>query len=105
MVVLRDEKKPGNSRYLCVYFNGDGDLVFKGQDYGTDVKDFFQVSEYEFAQTIKKEYLPKLAELLGNTGEILTLIETHFSGASASNISSFMTENEIPVVFWSRMGD
>jgi hypothetical protein len=105
MEILRNENGPGGSRVLTAEINSKGDLVFEGRDYGKGVADIFGYDEYEWVQTIKNEHLPKLREALGNTAELMSMIVEKFGGDGSSNITSFMTENEIPIEFWSRMGD
>jgi hypothetical protein len=105
MLVLRDEDGPNGSRSLSAYLNGEGDLIFEGRDYGKGVDDIFGYTEYEWYQTIRKKHLEKLCEALGNTADLMSMIEQKFSGEGSSNISSFLEEHGIPVEFWSRVGD
>ncbi len=105
MLILRDENGPGGNRYLSAYINGGGDLIFEGRDLGKGVDDIFGYAEYEWYQTIRKEHLEKLCQALGNTTELLAMIKQKFHGEGSSQISSFLQEHDIPVEFWSRVGD
>lgn len=104
-VVLREERKLGDYRFLGVEIKSNGDLVFEGQDLGSDVEKAFGAKEYEWYWTINESDIPKFQKAIGGKGGILTLLEKNFSNEKAAEIYQFMQENEIPFDGYSRIGD
>lgn len=104
-VILRDEQTKGDSRYLSASYSINGDLKIEGQDLGRAVKGVFGCSEYEWAWTIARPNLPKLAEALDAKSNLLGALKGRFSGPAAANLATFLEENEIPYESWSRVGD
>lgn len=104
-IILREERTKDDYRYLEAKINKDGDLVFEGQDLGEGVKSYYGCIEYEWIWTIKAEHLPLLEKAMGKTGNILKNIELEFGGHKATNLYTFLKENNVPFEVWSRIGD
>ena len=87
----------------------NGNLLIEGHDLSVDLPIMFgpDITEYEWAYTIKKKDLKKLRKMLSskNSDSILNIFVKRFSGDNAMGISSFLAENEIPYETWNRMGD
>jgi hypothetical protein len=105
IVVLRDERTDGDSRYLCAKYSENGDLLIEGHDLGAGVREFFGYFEYEWVWTIEAADLPRLAAALGADSNLLDALKARFSGDAAAEIGSFLKEHEIPNAFWNRIGD
>lgn len=104
-IVLREERKSGDYRFLGAEVKDNGDLVFEGKDLGSGVKAVFDCVEYEWYWTIKAANIPKFKDAIGENGDILELLEKNFSHEKAAGLSDFMNKNDIPFEFWSRIGD
>lgn len=104
-VVLREERKKGDYRYLGAEIKSSGNLVFEGQDLGQSVEALYGAMEYEWYWTVKKENIGIFEKALGSSGNVLESLQNMFSGKNASGILEFMQDNEIPFESWSRIGD
>ena len=104
-VVLRDERTKTDRRSLTAGYKRGRDLVFEGQDIGEGVKAFWGYDEYEWAWTVKAHDVPKLMLALNVRQKLLTEIRRRFSGPNASRVETFLKENEVPYLSWSRVGD
>jgi len=104
-VVLRDERTKTDSRGLIARYGLNGDLIFEGQDLGAAVKAFWGSSEYEWTWTIKAHDAPKLMQALKVRRNPLRELKRRFSGPRASGIETFLRDNAVPFLFWSRVGD
>lgn len=104
-VILRNEKRENDSRYLAASYNTDGDLIIEGQDLGENVQSFFGCIEYEWTWTIRATNLPSLKQALGNSDNVLESLKTRFSNENAAGLITFLTDNKIVFESWSRIGD
>jgi hypothetical protein len=104
-VTLREEREPGDYRFLGAEIKDNGDLVFKGQDLGSGVEGVFGCTEYEWCWTIKKSDIPKLQGAMGGKGNIIDLLEKNFCNEKAADLYEFMQKHNIPFESWSRIGD
>ncbi|MAO57628.1 MAG: hypothetical protein CL543_04975 [Alcanivorax sp.] len=104
-VTLREERRPGDYRFLGVTRQKNGDLVFEGQDLGQGVRDAFGCAEYEWRWTIKAQDVETLRQALGHRGDPLALLKKHFSGDAAAGLQGFLEEHGIPFESYSRIGD
>lgn len=104
-IILREERKAGDYRFLGAEIKDNGNLVFEGQDLGSGVEGAFGCSEYEWYWTIKEQDIPKLKDAIGGRGNVLKLLEKNFSNEKAANLYEFMQEHNIPFESWSRIGD
>lgn len=105
-VVLRAEKTDTDIRSLSAELDGDGDLVFIGQDLGRGVEAAFGCSEYEWTWMIRAADLPRLAEALGCAGaDLLEHLARTFSHERAAGLWDFLQAHGIPYESWSRIGD
>jgi len=103
-VVLRDERTESDRRFLSARYKRQGDLIFEGQDLGKSVRAFWGCTEYEWTWTVKAHDIPKLMLAL-NAKKVMTNIKRRFSGPNAARVEAFLKQNEIPYLFWSRVGD
>ena len=104
-IILRQVNNPGDYRFLGAEINSLGDLVIKGQDIGSEVEQIFGFREYEWCWTIKVENILLFQKAIAEEGEILELLEKHFSNDNAAGLHEFMQKHEIPFESWSRIGD
>ncbi|MEO1901456.1 MAG: hypothetical protein ABGX87_06865 [Alcanivorax sp.] len=104
-VMLCEERRPGDYRFLGATLEKNGDLVFEGQDLGQGVRDAFGCAEYEWRWTVKASAVHVLRNALGKRGNVLDLLKKHFGGANTAGLRSFLEEHEIPFESWSRIGD
>ena len=105
LAVLRNERTESDTRYLAASFSPDGDLVVEGQDLGSGVEAAFGCREYEWTWTVANANLPRLAEALGASSDLLRAMERRFCGPAAAHLMTFLQENQIPFKSWSRIGD
>ena len=94
-VILREERKSGDSRFLGAEIKDNGDLVFEGQDSGTGVEKAYGCTEYEWYWTVKASDIPKLQKAIGDEGKILTLLQQNFSNEKAAGLYKFMQDNNV----------
>ncbi|WP_338848220.1 hypothetical protein V8J88_05145 [Massilia sp. W12] len=104
-VTLRNERTPGDSRYLGARIAESGDLLIEGQDIGAGVEEFSGSREYEWAWLIAKADLPKLSEALHAETDLLAALQMRFSGPAAAELGQFLTQHGIHYESWSRIGD
>lgn len=104
-VTLREERRPGDYRFLGATLEKNGDLVFEGQDLGQGVRDAFGCAEYEWRWAVKAPDVGALRNALGGSGNVLDLLKKRFSGANAAALRGFLEEHEVPFESWSRIGD
>ena len=104
-VILREERKSGDYRFLRAEIKENGDLVFEGHDLGSGVEGTFGYTEYEWYWTVKASDIPKLQKAIGGKGGILKLLEQNFSNDKAADLCTFMQDNDVPFESWSRIGD
>ena len=104
--MLREERLGEDYRYLRARLTEAGALVIEGQDLGPGVEQHFGAGlfEYEWSWTIEGDALGRLRTALG-TDDVLAGLGARFSGAAASRLSAFLTEQELGAQFWSRVGD
>jgi hypothetical protein len=103
--ILRDERSEGDMRYLGATYSSEGNLVIEGQDLGNAVEAAFGYREYEWAWTIARADLPKLAAALDTKTDLMAALEHRFSGPAAAQLAAFLQEHNIPHKGWSRIGD
>lgn len=104
-VTLREERSPGDYRFLGATLQENGDLVFEGQDLGQSVRQAFGCAEYEWVWTVKAPDVESLQRALGSRGDLLALLKKRFSGANAAGLQSFLEEHRIAFESYSRIGD
>jgi hypothetical protein len=104
-VVLREERRKGDYRFLSAEIKANGDLVFEGQDLGAGVEGAYGASEYEWYWTVKSEDIPLFERAIGGKGNILNRLLDRFSKDKAAELFQYMQDNEIPFESWSRIGD
>lgn len=104
-VVLREQRREGDYRYLGAEIKENGDLYMEGQDLGSGVEEAFGCREYEWCWTVKAQDIEKLKIAIGSEGEILDLLKKHFSNEKAAGLYKFMRDHDIPFESWSRIGD
>lgn len=103
--ILRNERAEGDLRYLGATYSSEGNLVIEGQDLGNAVEAAFGYREYEWAWTIARADLPKLAAALDTRTDLMAALEHRFSGPAAAQLAAFLQEHNIPHTGWSRIGD
>jgi len=76
-VTLRAEIEGSDQRHLWAQIESNGDLVIAGQDLGPTVVQFFGEREYEWAHSIKKQYIPQFLELLNQDpgANVMTVLQ------------------------------
>jgi hypothetical protein len=104
-VVLREERSKTDIRHLSAGYASNGDLRIEGQDLGDGVQRIFGCVEYEWVWTIRAADLPKLAEALGVTSNLLEALAANYSGDNAAHLGAFLKEYGVPFEAWSRIGD
>ena len=104
-VVLREERSKTDIRHLSAGYAANGDLRIEGQDLGDGVQRIFGYREYEWGWTIWAADLPKLAEALGVTSDVLKALAASYSGDNAANLGAFLEDHGVPFETWSRIGD
>lgn len=104
-ITLREERKSGDYRFLGAEIKENGDLVIEGQDLLRGIEGAFGCTEYEWYWTVKKPDIQKLQKAIGEKGNILSLLESHFSNEKAATLYDFMQKHNIPFDSWSRIGD
>ncbi|QYK01058.1 hypothetical protein [Shewanella psychrotolerans] len=104
-VILREERKSRDYRFLSAEINENGDLVFVGQDLGDSVEGAYGYTEYEWCWTVKEAEIPKLQNAIGENGEVLNLLEKYFSKENADSLYMFLQEHNVEFTSWSRIGD
>lgn len=105
VVVLRQERSPGNSRHLSAQITADGNLLIQGQDLGRAVEEVFGSGEVEWEWTVKAGHIAAFLTALGAAGDILAALQARFSGPDAAGLHAFMKSHAIPFESWSRVGD
>jgi hypothetical protein len=107
-VVLRDDKTPGDRRWLAANLGKDGALVVEGQDLGEGVEAAFGhgIREYEWTTEVSAEDIPRLVAALGGAqgAGILDVIRATCL-ADPSRLESTIRAAGITPRFWSRMGE
>ena len=104
-VTLRAEIVGSDQRHLWAQIDSDGDLVIAGQDLGPTVVQFFGEREYEWAHTIKKQYIPQFLELLNqDPGANVMSVLQGYAGERCDLVSDAITAaaDKFPIEFWSR---
>ena len=101
--VLRDEKRPGDSRYLAVTLTETG-LRLEGHDLGDGVAAVYgaDIREYEWTVDVATKDLPALRKAVGGSmiAPLLDVLER--AGAAAVDRPA----REVPhTIVWSRLGD
>ena len=104
-VTLRAEIVGSDQRHLWAQIESNGDLVIAGQDLGPSVEQFFGEREYEWAHTIKKQYISQFLELLNQDpgANVMTVLQG-YSGERCDLVSDAITAaaDKFPIEFWSR---
>jgi hypothetical protein len=104
-VTLRAEIVGADQRHLWAQIDDNGDLVIAGQDLGPSVEQFFGEREYEWAHTIKKQYIPQFLELLDqDPGANVMNVLQGYAGERCDLVSDAITAaaDKFPIEFWSR---
>ena len=104
-VILRAEIVGSDQRHLWAQIDNNGDLVIAGQDLGPSVEQFFGEREYEWAHTIKKQYIPQFLELLNqDPGANVMSVLQGYAGERCGLVRDAITAaaNKFPIEFWSR---
>ena len=104
-IILRQENQVDDYRFLGAEINSNGDLLIKGQDIGSGVESVFGFREYEWCWTIQAVNIAKFEQAITGDGEILELLEKHFSQEKAAGLQQFLQKHENPFESWSRVGD
>ena len=104
-VVLRNERDENGGRLLEATYNGHGDLVIQGRDWGTEVARFWGGTEYEWAWTIRAAEIPTLLAALDLKEDPILGLKSRFSDENAADLGDFLDEHAIAVERWSRVGD
>ena len=104
-VTLRAEIKGSDQRHLWAHVDSNGDLVIAGQDLGPSVEQFFGEREYEWAHSIKKQYIPQFLELLNQDpgANVMTVLQG-YAGERCDLVCDAITAaaDKFPIKFWSR---
>jgi len=104
-VTLRAEIEGSDQRHLWAQIESNGDLVIAGQDLGPTVVQFFGEREYEWAHTIKKQYIPQFLELLNQDpgANVMTVLQG-YAGERCALVCDAITAaaDKFPIEFWSR---
>ena len=104
-VTLRAEIEGSDQRHLWAQIESNGDLVIAGQDLGPTVVQFFGEREYEWAHTIKKQYIPQFLELLNQdpVANVMTVLQG-YAGERCALVCDAITAaaDKFPIEFWSR---
>ncbi len=105
MVTLRNERSASDVRRLYAALSPTGDLLIEGYDYGDGVEALLGEREYEWRWTVAVADLPKLQQVLGVEGDLLSALQRRFSGPDAADLAGFLERNQIAYSAWSRSGD
>ena len=104
-VILRAEIVGSDQRHLWAQIESNGDLVIAGQDLGPTVEQFFGEREYEWAHSIKKQYIPQFLELLNQDpgANVMTVLQG-YAGERCDLVCDAITAaaDKFPIEFWSR---
>lgn len=104
-VTLRAEIVGLDQRNLWAQLDSNGDLVIAGQDLGPTVEQFFGEREYEWAHSIKEQYIPQFLELLDQDprADVMTVLQA-YAGERCNLVSDALTAaaDKFPIEFWSR---
>ena len=104
-VTLRAEIEGSDQRHVWAQIESNGDLVIAGQDLGPTVVQFFGEREYEWAHTIKKQYIPQFLELLNQEpmANVMTVLQG-YAGERCALVCDAITAaaDKFPIEFWSR---
>jgi len=104
-VTLRAEIEGSDQRHLWAQIDSNGDLVIAGQDLGPSVEQFFGEREYEWAHSIKKQYIPQFLELLNQdpVANVMTVLQG-YAGERCALVCDAITAaaDKFPIEFWSR---
>ncbi len=105
-VVLRSERDGRDSRHLSAYIDESGDLHIDGQDLGPGTAPMSGDGEYEWFQTVRAEYLPRLLEVLGADpdADVLTFLQDNFAGAASRRLEPLIRASDVPMEFGSWSG-
>ena len=99
-MVLRDDTRVGDSRYLEAYLTPSGDLVLEGDDHGEGVTEIFgsDINQYEWTSTIASADLDevrRVLELRGN--DIVAELGRVYAGPRAHEIEARIGEAGIHI--------
>jgi hypothetical protein len=104
-VTLRAEIVGLDQRHLWAQVDSNGDLVIAGQDLGPTVVQFFGEREYEWAHSIKKQYIQQFLELLNQDpgANVMTVLQG-YAGERCDLVYDAITAaaDKFPIEFWSR---
>lgn len=98
-VMLREERKGADERYLWAYLDDEGSLHIDGQDLGPSTGPVSPDGEYEWFTTIRAPHVAELSELLGcPPGDaILGVLESRYSGDASYELERIIRESHLPV--------
>jgi len=104
-IILRAEIVGADQRHLWAQIDNNGDLIIAGQDLGPSVEQFFGEREYEWAHTIKKQYIPQFLELLNQDpgADVMNVLQG-YAGERCGLVRDAITAaaDKFPIKFWSR---
>ena len=87
-------KGGSTSIYIDMSIDEDGNLLFSGQDIGSEPEEIFGDSDYEYWLTVPAAELVRL---------LLALLEKHYAGDALviSTLRELMESKQIPCSFYS----
>ena len=82
------------SIYIDMSIDENGNLLFSGQDIGSDPEEIFGDTDYEYWLTVPAAEKDRL---------LLALLEKHYGGDALviSTLRKFMESKQIPCIFYS----
>ena len=106
-VNLRDKHTAEGDEKLDAILEANGDIKIVGHDTGKTVEGFWGegLLEYEYVITIQSKDVSSLSEALGAKQDVLIALQDHYSNPEAQGIKSLLEQHNIPLEFWSRVGD
>ena len=104
-LVLMDVNNDEGTMRREVRLDTEGGLSLIGHDLGPGVQQFFGFDEYEFTRHLNAQEVVRLRELLGidAAADLLARISEQFD--TSHEFEAYLSDEEIPGRFWSRIGD
>jgi hypothetical protein len=105
-IPLRSEHSGSDWRFLSARLNDAGDLLIEGQDIGPATAPVSSDGEYEWAKTVRAEFITNLLAVLdaAEDANILDVLETGWTADRSYELERRLRESAIPVEFWSHSG-